>query len=62
MDFITGLPTSTKQKDAIMVVVDKLSKSAHFIPIKPTCKAIDIAQDIHERGIQTARYVERDSV
>jgi hypothetical protein len=43
MDFITGLPTSTKQNDAIMVVVDKLSKSAHFIPVKSTCKAIDIA-------------------
>jgi hypothetical protein len=44
MDFITELPTSTKQKDAIMVVVDKLSKSSHFIPIKSICKAIDIAQ------------------
>jgi hypothetical protein len=44
MDFITGLPTSAKQNDAIMVVVDKLSKSAHFIPVKSTCKAIDIAQ------------------
>jgi hypothetical protein len=44
MDFITGLPTSTKQNDAIMVVVDKLSKSAHFIPVKSTCKAKDIAQ------------------
>jgi hypothetical protein len=40
MDFITGLPTSTKQIDAIMV--DKLSKSTHFIPVKLTCKAIDI--------------------
>jgi hypothetical protein len=36
------LPTSTKQNDAIMVVVDKLSKFPHFIPIKSTCKAIDI--------------------
>jgi hypothetical protein len=42
MDFITGLPTSTKKNDAIMLVVDKLSKSAHFIPIKSTFKAIDI--------------------
>jgi hypothetical protein len=43
MDFITGLPTSTKQNDTIMVVVDKLSRSAHFIPVKLTCKEIDIA-------------------
>jgi hypothetical protein len=43
MDFITVLPTSTKQNDTIMVVVDKLSKPTHFIPVKSTCKAIDIA-------------------
>jgi hypothetical protein len=43
MDFITGLPKSTKKNDAIMVMVDKLSKSTHFVPIKSTCKAIDIA-------------------
>jgi hypothetical protein len=43
MDFITGLPKSTKQNDTIMVVVDKLSKDAHFIPIKSTCKEIDIS-------------------
>jgi hypothetical protein len=42
MDFITGLPKSAKQNVAIMVVVDKLSKSAHFVPVKSTCKAIDI--------------------
>jgi hypothetical protein len=43
MDFITGLPKSTKKNDAIMFVVDKLSKSTHFIPVKSTYKAIDIA-------------------
>jgi hypothetical protein len=43
MYFITRLPKSTKQNDAIMVVVEKLSKVAHFIPVKSTCKAIDIA-------------------
>jgi hypothetical protein len=42
MDFTTGLPNSNKKNDAIMVVVDKLSKSAHFIYVKSTCKAIDI--------------------
>ena len=42
MDFIIGLPRSTKQNDAIMVVVEKLSKVAHFILVKSTCKVIDI--------------------
>jgi hypothetical protein len=42
MDFITGLPKSSKQNDSIMVVVEKLSKTSHFIPFKSTCKAIDI--------------------
>jgi hypothetical protein len=43
MDFITGLPKSTKQNDAIMVVVENLSKSSHLIPVNSTCKAIDIS-------------------
>jgi hypothetical protein len=42
MDFITGFPRIVKKHDAIMVVVDKLSKVAHFIPIKSTFKAIDV--------------------
>jgi hypothetical protein len=42
-DFITGLPKSTKQNDATMVVVEKLSKVTHFIPIKSTCKVVYIA-------------------
>lgn len=43
MDFITGLPKTRKQHDAIMVVVDKLSKATHFIPIKYKFKAINFA-------------------
>jgi hypothetical protein len=43
MDFITGFPKNIKQHDAIMVVVDKLSKVDHFIPIKYTFKAIYVA-------------------
>jgi hypothetical protein len=33
MDFITGLPRTTGQKDTIWVIVDRLTKFAHFIPI-----------------------------
>jgi hypothetical protein len=34
MDFITGLPTTPKGNDLIWVIVDRLTKSAHFLPIK----------------------------
>ena len=42
MDFITGLPRTSKKHDSIMVVVDKLTKSAHFIPLKTTHRAADV--------------------
>jgi hypothetical protein len=32
LDFIIGLHKTQKQNDSIMVVIDKLSKFAHFIP------------------------------
>jgi hypothetical protein len=34
MDFITGLPTTPKGNDSIWVIVDRLTKSAHFVPVK----------------------------
>ena len=34
MDFIVGLPTTEKGHDSIWVIVDHLTKSAHFIPVK----------------------------
>jgi DNA-directed RNA polymerase subunit E'/Rpb7 len=43
MDFITGLPRTTKLHDSIMVVVDKLTKATHFIPLKTTHKAANVA-------------------
>ena len=42
MGFITGLPKSKKQNDSIFVVIDKLSKEAHFIPMKSTYKVVNI--------------------
>jgi hypothetical protein len=44
LDFIIGLPKTHKQNDSIMAVIDKLSNSAHFIPVKSTLKAINIAE------------------
>lgn len=36
MDFLTGLPRSHKGNDAIWVIVDRLIKVAHFLPLKMT--------------------------
>jgi hypothetical protein len=36
MDFITGLPMSNRGHDSIWVIVDRLTKVAHFIPVKTT--------------------------
>ena len=33
MDFVTCLPRTQRQHDAIWVIVDRLTKSAHFLPI-----------------------------
>ena len=44
MDFITGLPMIARQHDSIMVIVDKLSKATHFIPVKSMYKASDVAR------------------
>jgi hypothetical protein len=36
MDFIVGLPRTRAGYDSIWVVVDYLTKAAHFIPVKTT--------------------------
>ncbi|GJZ29787.1 putative reverse transcriptase domain-containing protein [Tanacetum coccineum] len=36
MDFVTKLPKTSTGQDAIWVIVDRLTKSAHFLPMKET--------------------------
>ncbi|EXB40308.1 hypothetical protein L484_017446 [Morus notabilis] len=36
MDFLMGLPRTELKHDAIWVVVDRLTKSAHFVPFRAT--------------------------
>ena len=42
MDFINWLSKIVKHHDFIMVVVDRLTKVAHFIPVKSTFLASDV--------------------
>lgn len=36
MDYIVGLPPTSKGYNSIWVIVDRLTKSAHFLPVKTT--------------------------
>jgi hypothetical protein len=51
MDFIGGLPLTAYKFDSIWVIVDQLTKSAHFIPINTTYKVQKYA------GIYIARVL-----
>ena len=44
INFIVELPETTKRHNSILVMVDKLTKSAHFIPVRDTYKESKIAQ------------------
>jgi hypothetical protein len=44
MDFIMGLPRTQSGYDSIWVVVDRLTKVVHFIPIKTTYSGPQLAE------------------
>ena len=43
MDFIVGLPMTARRHDAIMVTVDRLTKVAHFTPIRSSYTTTSMA-------------------
>jgi len=44
VDFIIGFSNTSRRHDFIMVVVDKLTKVAHFIPMKSTNSSSEVVQ------------------
>jgi hypothetical protein len=44
MDFIVGLPHTQAGYDSIWVIVDRLIKVAHFIPVKTTYSGAKLAK------------------
>ncbi|KAL8135207.1 hypothetical protein AgCh_010028 [Apium graveolens] len=56
MDFIVGLPRTKANHDAIWVIIDRLTKSAHFIPINERY-TVDRLVDIYLKEIVTRHGV-----
>lgn len=44
MDPVVGLPKTNKGHDTIWVIIDRCTKSTHFIPIHVTCNLDQFAQ------------------
>ena len=44
MDFVMGLPRTLKGNNAVWVIVDRLTKSAHFLPIRWGCTLEQLAE------------------
>ena len=44
MDFVVGLPSTMGKYDSIWVIVDRLTKSAHFFAVKVTYNAEKLAK------------------
>nr|GFD33247.1 retrotransposable element Tf2 [Tanacetum cinerariifolium] len=65
MDFVTGLPQTQRRHDAIWVVVDRLTKSAHFLPIRKdysVSRLVEIFQQeiVRLHGTPSAIVSDRD--
>nr|GFC39453.1 transposon Ty3-I Gag-Pol polyprotein [Tanacetum cinerariifolium] len=69
IDFVTGLPWTQRRHDAIWVVVDRLTKSAHFLPIRKDYSISRLRRFfnkrsydytiLHQRSYQTETHVLR---
>lgn len=65
MDFVTSFPKMMNGCDSIWVIVDKLTKSAHFIPIKisyPLQKLVEmyVEKIVSLHGILSSIISDRD--
>ncbi|GKC52366.1 putative reverse transcriptase domain-containing protein, partial [Tanacetum coccineum] len=66
MDFVTKLPKTTSGQDIIWVIVDRLTKSAHFLPIKETDSMEKLTRQylkevVSRHGVPVSIIYNRDS-
>ena len=50
MDFVVELPVTGRKHDSVWIVVDRLTKSAHFLPVR-TDYSLDTLAEIYIREI-----------
>ena len=65
MDFISSLPRMQAGNDSVWVIVDRLTKSTHFLPIKMDCSLeklveIYVNEVVRLYGIQISIVSDRD--
>jgi hypothetical protein len=65
MDFGTSLPRTVTGLDVVWVVVDRLTKSAHFLPIKTTFDISHLAKEyvdeiVRLHGVPVSIISDRD--
>ncbi|GJQ97295.1 putative reverse transcriptase domain-containing protein [Tanacetum coccineum] len=66
MDFVTKLPKTTSGQDTIWVIVDRLTKSAHFLPMKETDTMEKLTRQylkevVSRHGVPVSIISDRDS-
>ncbi|GJS59354.1 putative reverse transcriptase domain-containing protein [Tanacetum coccineum] len=66
MDFVTKLPKTSTGQDTIWVIVDRLTKSAHFLPMKETDSMEKLTRQylkevVSRHGVPVSIISDRDS-
>ena len=51
MEFVSGFPLTQQKHDSVWVIFDKLTKSAHFIPVR---------MDVRLHGVPLSIVLDRD--
>ena len=65
MDFVVGLPLTVRKLDSVWVVVDRFTKSAHFLPVR-TDYSLDKLAELYIKeivllhGIPVSIILDRD--
>ena len=66
MDFVSGLPKSSRGNDTVWVIIDRLTKLANFLPIRTTftldkLASLYVKEVVRLHGVQVSIVSDRDT-